>query len=74
MKVTIELDVDVVVKQTSKRLPAVNPSYSHGGLPAEPAQFEIKAVLFNGKNIKDDLSPRTMEYIQACVDEEPIPF
>lgn len=74
MKLTLELDVDVVVKQISKRLPAVSPSYSHGGLPPEPAQYEVIAVLLNGKNIKDDLSPKTLEYIQECVDEDPIPF
>jgi hypothetical protein len=74
MKLTLELDVEVVVKQISKSLRAVGPSYSHGGLPAEPAQHEVIAVLFNGKNIKDDLSPQTLEYIQQCVDEEPMPF
>lgn len=74
MKLTLELDVDVIVKQISRKLPAVNPSYSHGGLPPEPAQHEVIAVLLNGKNIKPDLSPRTLEYIQECVDEEPIPF
>jgi hypothetical protein len=74
MKLTLELDVDVVVKQISKRLPAVKPSYSHGGLPPEPAQREVIAVLLNGKNIKPDLSPQTLEYIQECVDEDPIPF
>lgn len=61
MKVTISLVVDVVVKDTVKRFP-------------EPTGHKVVAVLLNGKNIKDDLNPETLAYIQNYVNEDPIPF
>jgi hypothetical protein len=78
VKLTIELDVDVVVRQTSKGFPASPPCYSHGGLPAEPPEYEIESVILGNKDIKDQLSQATLDYIAECIlndhDIPDIPF
>lgn len=48
MSRTYTLTMEVEIKMTSKGYPATGPSYSSGGEPAEPPEFEIESITING--------------------------
>ena len=61
-----ELDFEVEVEYTcvSKGYPEQGPTYSCGGQPAEPPEFEINRVMFNGKDILPFLTDDQIDYLK----------
>lgn len=48
MSRTYTITLEFEVKMTSKGSPARGPSFSSGGEPAEPPEFEIETISFEG--------------------------
>lgn len=62
----IEIDIAVEVEYTciSKGRPESGPTYSCGGEPAEPPEFQIDRVMCNGVDILNALSEDTLELLR----------
>ena len=67
LKVTMLLDVEYV--ETHKRVPEAPPSYSHGGLPAEPAEYQITSVRLNGFELFPHLDQHDIDDILEALHE-----
>jgi hypothetical protein len=60
----ISLDVEIEYTCVSKGRPESGPTYSCGGQPAEPPEFEIDRVMCNGVDIRNALSDDTLELLR----------
>jgi hypothetical protein len=67
-----ELNLDVEVEYTliSKGRPEQGPTYSCGGQPAEPPEFQIDRVMCNGVDILLALSEDTLDLLRDEVAED----
>jgi hypothetical protein len=68
----LEVNIDVEVEYTliSKGRPATGPSYSCGGEPAEPPEFQIDRVMSNGVDIMLALSEDTLELLRDHANDD----
>jgi hypothetical protein len=64
------LDVEVEYTLLSRGYPAQGPTYSCGGQPAEPPEFQIDRVMLGGVNILNALSEDTLELLRDQVAED----
>ena len=58
------LDVEIEYTCVSKGRPETGPTYSCGGEPAEPPEFQIDRVMCNGVDILNALSEDTLELLR----------
>lgn len=65
----LTLSCDVEYECTSKGYPETGPTYSCGGTPAEPPEFNIK-VFLNGTDITTLLSQSQFDEIEQMVADE----
>lgn len=67
-----ELNLDVEIEYTliSKGRPEQGPTYSCGGQPAEPPEFQIDRVMCNGVDILLALSEDTLDLLRNEVAED----
>jgi hypothetical protein len=64
------LEVEVEYTCVSKGRPESGPTYSCAGEPAEPPEFEIDRVMYNGTDIKSSLSDDLLEDLREQVAED----
>ena len=62
--IEVVLDVEVEYTCVSKGRPEQGPTYSCGGQPAEPPEFQIDRVMCNGVDILNALSEDTLELLR----------
>jgi hypothetical protein len=66
-----DITAEVTYEVTSWGAPESGPTYSSGGEPAEPPEFEIEKIIIDGKEINfDDLSSDDQEKIDEAIYEE----
>ena len=67
-----ELNLEVEVEYTcvSKGRPESGPTYSCGGEPAEPPEFEIDRVMLNGVDVRNALSDEMLDELRNRVAED----
>ena len=64
------LDVEVEYTCVYKGRPESGPTYSCGGEPAEPPEFEINRVMYNGTDILSSLSEEDLDQLREQAAEE----
>ena len=67
LELTLSYDIEYVC--TSKGYPEQGPTYSCGGTPAEPPEFDIK-VMFNGVDIYNQLTESQQEEVYDHVRDD----
>lgn len=66
----VNLDVEVEFTCVSKGRPESGPTYSCGGEPAEPPEFQIDRVMHDGKDIMSLLSDDVLDILREEVAEQ----
>lgn len=66
----VNLDVEVEFTCVSRGRPESGPTYSCGGEPAEPPEFQIDRVMHDGKDIMSQLSDDVLDVLREEVAEQ----